>query len=176
MTDDQRIVITDLDGSLLDHVTYDYIPALGALQMLKEKGIPVVFCTSKSAAEVLPLREEVGNTHPFIVENGGAIYIPRHSFPGTNPTARVIGNYQVISLGRPTTELREQLEKIERQQGLQIQSFDKMTPEQVCRETGLSLEQARRALLREFDLPFQVETSQVIWTGSVAKCKHEVSS
>ena len=154
-----RIIITDLDGSLLDHVTYDYTPALPALELLREKGIPVVFCTSKSAAEVLALREEVGNTHPFIVENGGAIYLPGHAFTGANQTTRAVGNYQMISWGRPMTQLKEQLEKMGKQLGLQIQSFDEMTPEQISRETGLALEQARRALVREFDLPFQVETS-----------------
>jgi len=85
-----QIVFSDLDGTLLDHRTYDYSPALPALAKLQEKQIPLVFCTRKTAAEMIPFRKEIKNKDPFIVENGGGIYIPNpHSiapladeFPG----------------------------------------------------------------------------------------------
>ena len=53
-----KIVFTDLDGTLLDHHTYDYSPALPALAKLQEKQIPLVFCTSKTAAEIISFRTE----------------------------------------------------------------------------------------------------------------------
>ena len=161
MTNDVfRIIITDLDGSLLDHETYDYTPALPILRLLREKGIPVVFCSSKTVAEILHLRREVQNTDPFIVENGGAIYIPRHSFGGRSQNTEAKGSYQVISLGRPVAELRELMERVTSQLGLRIERFEDMTVERVCEETGLPLEQARRSLQREYDLPFRVKSSQ----------------
>ncbi len=54
-----KIVFSDLDGTLLDHRTYDYTPALPALASLQEKQIPLVFCTSKTAAEIMPFRTEI---------------------------------------------------------------------------------------------------------------------
>jgi len=75
-----KIVFTDLDGTLLDHHTYDYSPALPALAKLQERQIPLVFCTSKTAAEMIPFRTEIENVDPFIVENGGGTYIPESYF------------------------------------------------------------------------------------------------
>jgi ribonucleotide monophosphatase NagD (HAD superfamily) len=45
------LVFTDLDGTLLDHDTYDWTPARDALDRLTRAGIPVVFTSSKTAAE-----------------------------------------------------------------------------------------------------------------------------
>ena len=43
------IVATDLDGTLLDHYTYDWQPAARAIELLKQKCIPLVINTSKTA-------------------------------------------------------------------------------------------------------------------------------
>ncbi|MCG8099497.1 MAG: mannosyl-3-phosphoglycerate phosphatase, partial [Candidatus Thiodiazotropha taylori] len=37
---DGWLVFTDLDGTLLDHHSYDFSPALPALRLLKENQIP----------------------------------------------------------------------------------------------------------------------------------------
>ena len=44
-------VVTDLDGTLLDH-TYDWTPAETTLRWLQQRGIPVIPCTSKTAEEL----------------------------------------------------------------------------------------------------------------------------
>ena len=66
-------IVTDLDGTLMDD-DYDIGPAKNTLKILAELNIPVIPCTSKTAAEVRTFREQIGLTDPFIVENGGAIY------------------------------------------------------------------------------------------------------
>ncbi|MDP2876998.1 MAG: HAD-IIB family hydrolase, partial [Holophaga sp.] len=65
-----QILFTDLDGTLLDESTYAFEPALPAIRALQERGIPIVFCTSKTFAETVALQEVLGITDPFIVENG----------------------------------------------------------------------------------------------------------
>jgi len=70
------LVFTDLDGSLLDHHTYSYRDALPQLHRLEHLGIPVIPASSKTRAEIEHLRAELGNGHPYIVENGAAVYIP----------------------------------------------------------------------------------------------------
>ena len=151
-----RIVITDLDGSLLDHVTYDFTPALPALRRLQEKGIPVVFCSSKTAAEVRQLRQETGNRDPFIVENGGGIYIPRSYFSRIDEKTEARGSYLVTVLGRPVEGLKEDLVSIAGQLNLSI----RILGEKVAAETGLTLRQARWAMQREFDVCFEIRTSR----------------
>ena len=71
-------VVTDVDGTLMDH-SYDLTPAKKAINILKSLEIPIILCTSKTAAEVKLIRKEVCLRDPYIVENGAAIYA-RYSF------------------------------------------------------------------------------------------------
>ena len=151
-----KIILTDLDGTLLDHQTYDYSPARPALAQLKEKNIPLVLCTSKTAAEVLPIRAELENEDPFIVENGGGIYIPNSYFSTIPFETRQIDHFLVISLGRPCSELQEALVRISDENGWAVESFLQMTASELAEKSGLSLPQAVRSLQREFDLPFRI--------------------
>ena len=52
-------VVTDLDGTLMDH-NYEIGPAVETLQWLRECGVPVIPCTSKTAAEVQQFRSQYG--------------------------------------------------------------------------------------------------------------------
>jgi len=118
-----KIVFSDLDGTLLDHRTYDYSPALPALEKLQEKQIPLVFCTSKTAAEMIPFRTEIKNEDPFIVENGGGIYIPKSYFANLPVETRRSDHFLVISRGLPYTQLQEILARISGECGLTVHSF-----------------------------------------------------
>lgn len=71
------MVVSDLDGTLLDHETYSWQAAAPALALLKERGIPLILATSKTAAEVAALHAELGlGALPAIVENGAGLYRP----------------------------------------------------------------------------------------------------
>ena len=68
------LVITDLDGSLLDHHTYRWDAAAEWLAELQRNQVPVVICSSKTAAEIVPLQKRIGLTGiPFIAENGALV-------------------------------------------------------------------------------------------------------
>ena len=66
-------VVSDVDGTLMDH-SYDLTPAKETIKLLQELSIPVILCTSKTAAEVKVIRKQLNLTDPYIVENGAAIY------------------------------------------------------------------------------------------------------
>ena len=66
-------VVSDVDGTLMDH-SYDLTPAKKTIKLLQELSIPVILCTSKTAAEVKVIRKQLNLTDPYIVENGAAIY------------------------------------------------------------------------------------------------------
>lgn len=78
----QWVLFTDLDGTLLEREGYSYAPALPALDLIKRRNIPLVLNSSKTVAEILSLRAELGNRHPFVAENGAAVIVPRHYFEG----------------------------------------------------------------------------------------------
>jgi len=142
------LIFTDLDGTLLDHHTYSWTAARPALSEIRRRRVPLIFCTSKTRAEVLPLRRRLRNTHPFITENGGGIFIPRGYFPGWRET--------MMALGRPYPEIAAALEAVARLAGVRVRGFHKMGDRGIARATGLPLDQARLARKREFDEPFVV--------------------
>ena len=74
------LVFTDLDGTLLDHHNYSFAPALQMLHRLNSINIPVIPNTSKTFAELIDLRQQIGLEGPFIVENGGRYLHPYSLF------------------------------------------------------------------------------------------------
>ncbi len=155
------ILFTDLDGTLLEATTFQYDAARPALERLREQGIPLVVCTSKTRAEVEPLRIELGNRDPFIVENGGALYIPDGYFQSTLPGSIVRDGYRVIEMGVPYSRLQEGLRRIERQVGMSLVGFGDMTVEDIMKATGLAHRDAELARQREYDEPFLIEHSHM---------------
>jgi hypothetical protein len=75
------LMFSDMDGSLLDHHSYSFAAALPMITALEQLDIPLILASSKTRAEILDLRTALGNRHPFIVENGAAIVIPKQAFP-----------------------------------------------------------------------------------------------
>jgi mannosyl-3-phosphoglycerate phosphatase len=123
---------------------------------LQGEGIPIVFCTSKTFAESVHLQEAMGIRAPLIVENGGAIYFRPGQLDPTGLDIQTIGDWQRISLGVPYGALLALLAAIEKLTGIEIGHFSSMSPDEIARECGLTLEAAERAKAREFDEPFRI--------------------
>ena len=157
------IVFTDLDGTLLDADSYDFKGAEEALALLGKSGIPLVLASSKTRLEIEDCRERLGNTHPFISENGGGVFTPRGYFPEADASAKICddNNYEQVSFGVPYEDLRRALTEIREELSLDIRGFGDMTPQEVSRLTGLDLEAAKRAKERDYDEPFLCDADDV---------------
>ncbi|MCR4409496.1 MAG: HAD-IIB family hydrolase [Candidatus Saccharicenans sp.] len=156
------VIFTDLDATLLDHRTYSYRAALPALRMVKKRGIPVVICTSKTRTETETVARELGLKHPFIVENGGAIFIPSGYFPGSyykRARIKIIKKegYEVIQLGVPYLRLRSVFKTMRKKFGLKMVGFGDLSVEEIAMVTGLGQKEAELARRREYDEPFFCE-------------------
>jgi len=147
----RQIVFTDLDGTLLDLVTYSYETSLAGVNRLKEIGVPLIFCSAKTRAEQEVYRRKLGNFHPFIVENGGAIFIPRGYFPFSFEYHKSVAELLVIELGISYKEVRQLLGKVREESGFHFRGFGDMSDEEVAEETGLDIESAKLAKQREYD-------------------------
>jgi len=158
----QYLVFTDLDGTLLDHETYSFEPALPALKVLKERNIPLIICTSKTRAEIEQVRTEFHNTHPFISENGGAIFIPKSYFSFTFPFTKEESNYFVIEFGTPYSRLIEVFHQIKNLNPGKIKGFGDFSPQEVAELCGFSLQKANLAKKREYDEPFILENDMAL--------------
>mgnify|MGYP001296071072 CR=1 FL=1 len=148
------IVFTDLDGTLLDHSTYSFEPARPALEALAAAGVPVVLCTSKTRAETERWRQALGNADPFIVENGGAAFVPEGYFGPGPRYDRHDGGYGILELGRPYVELRRALAAIRAATGLPLRGFGDMTIDEIAERCGFPRQDAEAAAKREYDEPF----------------------
>lgn len=172
------LVVTDLDGCLLDSRTYSHEAARPALAALARERCPLVLCSGKTRAEMGLLVRTLGLSHPFIVENGGAIVFPPGSFEGDVPGARLEGDTRVLALGAPRPRLISSLVELARQAGVRVRGFAQLSPRQLSELAGLSGAAAALALEREFDEPFLVEGGEAelrALAEAAARCGLQVS-
>jgi len=133
------IVVTDLDGTLLDHGSYSYAAAQEALTALKQALVPLVLATSKTSAEVERLHGELslGQT-PAIVENGSGFFMPGSTSQKTDAA------YQRI---------RGALKALPGELRAAFTGFGDVDDARVAEWTGLDLASAGLARLRQFTEP-----------------------
>ena len=62
---------------------------------------------------MIPFRTEIKNEDPFIVENGGGIYIPKSYFATLPVETRRSDHFLIISRGLPYIQLQEILARIQ---------------------------------------------------------------
>lgn len=155
----QIVLYSDLDGTFLDHQSYSFQESWPALKLAQANGVPVVFCSSKTSAEMEAVRRETGTKDPFVVENGGAIYVPADFFKFKLGGSLKRDGFQIIELGTSYDVLVNALAQLAKELGLCIRGFHGMTAEAVAAECGLTLDQALLARLREYDEPFLLESA-----------------
>ncbi len=151
------VIFSDLDGCLLDGDTYRYDEARPALRALVRLGVPLVLASSKTRSEMEPLVGVLRLAAPFIVENGGAIVIPKGHYARTPPGAREDGERLLLELGAPRPRLLRMLAEIAAETGARVRGFFDLTPGELRRLTGLPRLATFRALRRQYDEPFSLE-------------------
>ena len=132
------VVFTDLDGTLMDHDSYDVAPAQAALEALAARSIPVVPVTSKTRTELEPLMARLGLSGPAIAENG-AVIMNTDGSPDTADAREKIA----LALDALPKNIRKAM----------ICLCD-MEIEQIAAATGLTHADATRAAAREASEPF----------------------
>ena len=147
------LVFTDLDGSMLDHHSYSYQDALPQLRSLEARGIPVIPATSKTRVEIERLREELGNGHPFIAENGAAVFIPCGYFDKQPPATVERDGYWVHESSRPREHWLRLLAELEQDFAGDFECFHRAGIEGIMRMTNLSRQRAAEANSREYSEP-----------------------
>lgn len=78
----KKFLFSDIDGTLLHKFTYQPDASLGAVNRLKEHGVEMILCSSKTFQEQLYYTRIFNLSSPFIFENGSAIAVPE-SYPSS---------------------------------------------------------------------------------------------
>lgn len=139
------LVFTDLDGSLLSHTDYRWDAAVPALDILRGLGAGIILASSKTAPEIIALRQELGlQNWPAIVENGAGVLAP---------------NSQSAPANDAYLNLRSVLEKLPSELRAPYRGFGDMTLAQIVETTGLTPQTAELARQRAFSEPG-------LWSGS----------
>ena len=135
-------IVSDVDGTLMDH-SYDLTPAKETIKNLQKLSIPVILCTSKTAAEVKVIREDLNLSDPYIVENGAAIY--------GESLKKVNGK---IILGQKYESLEEILNFISKEIDYKLIPLNNLTDQEATQLTGLKGISLNLMRDRHWSMPF----------------------
>ena len=177
------VLFSDIDGTLLD-AEYSIDVVLPKIYALK---CPLIFCTTKTHAEIEYYRKICNVNDPFIVENGSAIYIPDGYFPFFDElfdyvrdecdecegevSVEVRDGYIVLELAADAgtdryTHMRRVLKEISHEAGVEIRGFGDMSVRELADVSGLSVELAALAKCREYSESFLIVSSSSVAMSS----------
>lgn len=151
------VIFSDMDGTLLDD-KYSFEEAYKALSKLKSLKIPLVLSSSKTRSEIEAYRKRLNNKDPFVVEDGGAIFIPKNYFSLDFESSFITEKYKVIEIGEKYTKLRKFLTDLKKDFP-EIKGFGDMTIKELVQDSGLSTEHAKLAKQRGYDEAFRANKS-----------------
>jgi mannosyl-3-phosphoglycerate phosphatase len=159
-------VFTDIDGTLVDINTAEYGKETDKLiRLIKERNIPLILTSAKTRLEQNKIREDLGISDPFIVENGGAIVIPKGYFPDyalrdikyplretqeTKNGAIDVNHEIVVELGKPADYIRAKLSDIRKKYSINFRGVADISVEKLSNLALISREQAKRMAQRNY--------------------------
>jgi mannosyl-3-phosphoglycerate phosphatase len=147
------LIFTDLDGTLLDHYSYQTCAAEATIALLKSQHIPIIPNTSKTRDEVLLIRQELALNTPFIIENGAAVYIPVNYFKSQPQGCEQQDGFWIKSFSQKQDYWLSLLNSEAKQFNAHFRGFSQMSAQQLSELTGLSLTDAALAKQRQYGEP-----------------------
>ena len=149
------LVFSDVDGTVLDFNTYSSELSREGIELLRERGIPLVLVSSKTLPEMKAVQSELNLSTPFVFENGGGI-----SLPGED----------IEYLGMSVAELSGYLPVVRRVMREEIRIITEMTVDEVIGITGMSRERAVYSQQRTTSLPFVISSKKKYTVIDIERC------
>jgi mannosyl-3-phosphoglycerate phosphatase len=149
------VVFSDIDGTLIDIFTGQFNTTIKFVNQLREYGIPLILCSSKTEAEQIELRRRANVSDPFIVENGGAVIIPLGYFENmSNYESKYsvieTDNFQIIELGKPASQIKSALQKIRASSQFKFKSLSDLSIDEISIVTKMSTDAVSRMIQRKY--------------------------
>jgi mannosyl-3-phosphoglycerate phosphatase len=146
------IIFTDLDGTLLDFKTYSFDSALEALTFIKDNNIPLIITTSKTKAEVSDFMRMLNIHEPFIVENGGGIFLPKIYRGVITEIGVEYDDFRFVTLGLDINKILSFANTSKAE--FNIKLYNDFSEEELSIYTGLEKENVLKSQKRNFSVPF----------------------
>jgi mannosyl-3-phosphoglycerate phosphatase len=141
------IILTDIDQFIRDNAWDALRPGIAAA---RDAGAPLILSSWMTRAELEPARAELGHVDPFIVENGGALYIPDGTFAFEFDADRTLDGLQCMIFGTAREQIDGVVDQIAQSSYNGLTGFHALSLEEIQEHAGLSAEQAAVAREREF--------------------------
>ncbi|MGK9174184.1 mannosyl-3-phosphoglycerate phosphatase-related protein [Yokenella regensburgei] len=149
---DALLVFSDVDGTLMDNHTGEWQAAAPWLTRLRDQQIPLILCSSKTAAEMVAIQRILGlQGLPFIAENGAVIQLDEHWQDSAD--------YPRIIQGASHDEIFSVLSQLRERDGVKFTALSELDEHALEEVTGLPPAQAGLARLQE-------ASETVIWRDS----------
>lgn len=136
------LVVSDLDGCLLDSHTQEWTAASPALEQLIARDIPVILCSSKTAAETIAVQDLLGlQGQAFIAENGAVIHL--------DDSWTDHPDYPRLLNGDSHDAIRAVLNELRQTQGYKFTTYDDVDDKVIGEWTGMTPKMVALAKLQE---------------------------
>lgn len=157
------LIFSDIDNTLLQsyvikegeiYHTEEYGEIKEVVKSLRKNNIPLVLCSSKTRVEQEKIRKYLEIEDPFIVENGGAIYIPENYFPidleELGLSINHINENLVIELGKSYNRIIETLQEIREIFHIEFIAVHDLSLPELAQKVGITINDAKLMASREY--------------------------
>jgi D-glycerate 3-kinase len=130
---------------------------------LDHQGIPAVWLTSRSRLQFDEPRRKLGHTHPFIAEDGCALYLPEDYFhlrPESVATKQQkqstvrLGRFTCLPMAEALPASAEALESLSEDTSVPVVTLGSLSPRELAQNTNLPQREAELSRQRDFDEVF----------------------
>jgi mannosyl-3-phosphoglycerate phosphatase len=118
---------------------------------LDHTGLPIVWVTSRSRAQMDEPRRRFGHQHPFIGEDGCGVYLPEDYFHLRPAKTVRMGRFTCIPVAETEPAASEALESLSEETGVSVVPLRSLAPRELEQNTGLPTREAELARQRDFD-------------------------
>lgn len=120
-----------------------------ALIPIKEAEIPILLYSEKTYDEMIWLCSELAIHHPFIVENGGALYVPNNYFKLDLKDFTVVDEHHQMTFGTTRSTIENITFKLGKVTGVNLEN-DIQSPLDLADYWDIELFEAERIMKRNF--------------------------
>ena len=121
---------------------------------LEHAGVPMVWVTARSRAQMDEPIRKWGHRHPFIGEGGCGDYLPEGYFHLRAESSVRMGRFTCIPVAKAQPAAAEALEELSEQSRVPVVTLKSLSPRELAQNLGLPAREAEAARQRDFDQPF----------------------